>query len=113
MVMWQLSADQLATLTAEAAMQRGFFAVQLVFATNCCGRQGKLGLTGGREVKGQLWLGEYWRWPSLHEHALHCVQTEGSTALPSNRDVEREGDQMWRDDRGDVVLLVVNSTDDC
>ncbi len=33
-------------------------------------------------------------------------------SVPSYSDVKRKGDQVWRDNRGDVVLLVVDSTDD-
>ncbi len=33
-------------------------------------------------------------------------------SVPSYSDVKRKGDQMWRDNRGNVVLFVVDSTDD-
>ena len=39
-------------------------------------------------------------------------KTVTKVSVPSYSDVKRKGDQMWRDNRGDVVLLVVDSTDD-
>ncbi len=39
-------------------------------------------------------------------------KTVTKISVPSDSDVKRKSDQMWRDNRGDVVLLVVDSTDD-
>ncbi len=40
------------------------------------------------------------------------MQDCSKVSVPSYSDVKRKGDQMWRDNRGDVVLLVVDSADD-